>query len=125
MREWWRKKSLEERREIIARRDKDLVRAADQKRYHESLGRREFIDARAKAWAEHHPAARAAQHAVSNAIRDGRLTPGPCEFEQAGDCCGPINAHHDDYEQPLAVRWLCRSHHTRVHVELGSVAEAA
>jgi hypothetical protein len=28
---------------------------------------------------------------------------------------GEANAHHDDYGQPLAVRWLCSLHHHEVH----------
>lgn len=27
----------------------------------------------------------------------------------------PIEAHHDDYREPLSVRWLCRHHHGRAH----------
>lgn len=57
---------------------------------------------------------RAARVAVGNAIALGKLAKGPCE--QAGPACsGPIQAHHDDYAQTLAVRWLCRGHHFRAH----------
>lgn len=54
---------------------------------------------------------RAANYAVSNAIRDGRLTRMPCEI------CGSekSEAHHDDYTKPLEVRWLCRKHHLEHH----------
>lgn len=52
-----------------------------------------------------------AVNAVSNAIRDGRITRGPCEV------CGEekAQAHHDDYRKPLSVRWLCRKHHLEHH----------
>jgi hypothetical protein len=48
---------------------------------------------------------------TSNAIRDGKLIKQPCEV------CGSleVEAHHDDYSQPLKVRWLCRKHHLEVH----------
>lgn len=54
-----------------------------------------------------HPEKRAARLAVSNALRDGRLTRKPCEV-----CQNPkTEAHHPDYSQPLSVRWLCHQHH--------------
>lgn len=45
------------------------------------------------------------------AVRDGRLTRGPCEV------CGAPRAqgHHDDYRQHLTVRWLCVKHHAAWH----------
>lgn len=55
----------------------------------------------------------AARLMVRNAIRRGDLARGPCE------CCGAekVDAHHDDYEKPLAVRWLCRIHHSDLHAK--------
>ncbi len=53
----------------------------------------------------------AAQSLTSKAIRKGTLIKEPCEV------CGKlkVDAHHDDYEKPLDVRWLCRSHHREHH----------
>ena len=54
------------------------------------------------------------EHAVSmvhNAIVKGTLVRQPCE-----ECgCEPAQGHHDDYSKPLEVRWLCRTHHARLH----------
>ncbi len=52
-----------------------------------------------------------ARAAVTNAIQKGLLVRRPCEQ------CGkePADGHHDDYSQPLTVRWLCRSHHRQLH----------
>lgn len=52
-----------------------------------------------------------AHRAVHVAIADGVLVRQPCEV------CGrePAHGHHDDYSKPLEVRWLCPSHHTRLH----------
>lgn len=52
--------------------------------------------------------------AVARAIKRGDLVrPSTCA------CCGavdsPIYAHHDDYEKPLSVRWLCARCHGRLH----------
>lgn len=57
------------------------------------------------------PIKRAAQNAVNNAIRDGKMTRQPCEK------CGNdrAHAHHDDYSKPLDVRWLCTTHHAEWH----------
>lgn len=50
---------------------------------------------------------------VGKAIEQGILAkPALCE------CCStvpPVEAHHDDYNQPLAVRWLCKKCHFDWH----------
>jgi hypothetical protein len=61
-----------------------------------------------------------AHNIVQIAIRAGRLVnPGHCEtcgqsrvFE---DGRSGIQAHHDDYNQPLSVRWLCNQCHHKWH----------
>jgi len=58
-----------------------------------------------------HSAQVRARAAVYRAVRSGRLERQPCEV------CGveTAQAHHDDYSNPLGVRWLCRKHHRAVH----------
>lgn len=48
---------------------------------------------------------------VAYAIKCGNLTSKPCEV------CGErkVEGHHDDYDKPLEVRWLCRKHHAEWH----------
>ena len=59
-----------------------------------------------------------AHRAVSNAIARGRLIrPDKCSHCQKE--CKP-EAHHDDYDKFLEVRWLCRSCHCKLHA--GSLA---
>lgn len=61
--------------------------------------------------------ARRRAHVLSGcAIAKGELVRQPCET------CGSrryVEAHHDDYAQPLSVRWLCKSHHRQHHVKHG------
>jgi hypothetical protein len=53
--------------------------------------------------------------AVAAAVRSGTLKKMPCEV------CGDIKAeaHHEDYDKPLDIRWLCRKHHRGRHKEIG------
>lgn len=64
---------------------------------------------------------RLAARTVSVAKQRGDLVPQPCEQ------CGKrrTEAHHDDYAQPLAVRWFCRYHHRRRDAELREARLAA
>ena len=58
-----------------------------------------------------------ASAAVSKALRERVLVKKPCEV------CGDtkrIEAHHADYDNPLEVVWLCRTHHRQEHVRIGS-----
>jgi len=59
---------------------------------------------------------------VNNALRAGRLTREPCEV------CGSvehIQAHHEDYDKPFAITWLCIKHHAARHVELHAIHRQA
>jgi hypothetical protein len=64
-----------------------------------------------KGWQERNLIKRSAHIITGNAIRDGKLIKKPCEV------CGKkkVDAHHDDYNKPLIVRWLCRKHHMEHH----------
>lgn len=48
---------------------------------------------------------------VYRSLRRGELRKGLCEI------CGEekVEAHHDDYNKPLEVRWLCKKHHVEWH----------
>lgn len=75
----------------------------------------------AKAARERYPEKQAARKAVRRALDLGTLTiPAACEVCRAvpsPDRRGgrTLHAHHDDYEQPLSVRWLCRACHVVAH----------
>lgn len=69
-------------------------------------------DTRQTGWRRANPSKYAAHLLVQQALNAGRLRKGPCEV------CGAlkVDAHHDSYDDPLAVRWLCRRHHIRLHL---------
>jgi ribosomal protein S27AE len=115
--------SDEERRAMVLARDPEKVRATDRARYYRNhANRRAVADAyqrehREQAteanrrYVERNPDRYKAHNAVSNALRDGKLTRGPCE-----NCGAPrAHAHHDDYSKPLEVRWLCSTCHGIEH----------
>lgn len=62
-------------------------------------------------WRRANPAKYIAHLEVQKALAAGRLTREPCEV------CGAkvVDAHHDSYDRPLEVRWLCRRHHVKLH----------
>jgi len=45
------------------------------------------------------------------ALVNGKIERRPCEV------CGSVKSemHHDDYDQPLKVRWMCHKHHGLYH----------
>jgi len=67
------------------------------------------LDSAAVAAAAPDPIQARARAAVRKAINSGELVkPAACEE------CGSkrsLDAHHDDYDKPVTVRWLCRSCH--------------
>jgi hypothetical protein len=69
------------------------------------------------------------QQCVYRAIREGVLVIKPCEVcgahptetQSNGRTRRGVVAHHDDYNQPLNVRWLCKPCHIRWHARNASI----
>ena len=57
---------------------------------------------------------RKARNAVYSAVRAGKLKKEPCVV------CGleKSEGHHESYDKPLEVIWLCRTHHIEEHLKL-------
>jgi hypothetical protein len=74
--------------------------------------RPEWTRAKNARWVAANPEKVAAHKAVERALRKGILVRQPCEV------CGAasrVHAHHENYAEPLAVRWLCALHHKDAH----------
>ena len=60
-----------------------------------------------------------AGYMVKKAVKKGILVPGVCEScgsnERAADGRNMVHAHHDDYNKPLDIRWLCQKCHHEWH----------
>ena len=69
-----------------------------------------------KAWREEDRRRQSAHSAVRQAILKGKLEKSPCER------CGDEKslAHHEDYDKPLYVMWLCQPCHKQRHKEINS-----
>lgn len=91
--------------------ENDSVREYDRKR-----GSRRSYE-KTKEYRENNPKKYAAHVAVGNAVRDGKLIKASC-CEDCGSNFA-LNAHHDNYNFPLEVRWLCSRCHHKWHVENG------
>lgn len=100
--------------------ERDRIRDQDPKRktlkeiYAKGKGK-DKSDAAKKRYKEKNHKKRSVHITTGNAIRDSLLLKQPCEV------CGhtKVVAHHDDYDKPLEVRWLCQIHHTQWHQENG------
>jgi hypothetical protein len=65
-----------------------------------------------KAYRDRYPKKFKAHNMVDYHLKTGNLVKQSCEI------CGEqssVHAHHDDYDKPLNVRWLCAAHHCQWH----------
>jgi protein-arginine kinase activator protein McsA len=54
---------------------------------------------------------------LRRAVMAGKIERKPCE-----KCADPKSeAHHQDYQKPFDVQWLCRFHHAELHRQMESV----
>lgn len=54
---------------------------------------------------------RAIRYITRSAVKIGKIVRGSCEI------CGEekVEAHHEDYNKPLEIKWLCVKHHHLLH----------
>jgi hypothetical protein len=92
-----------------ARRERRTDAGLPEQRF-DTRERREQAASNRDKYREQNPEKYRATTALNNAIRAGKIARQPCE-----ECGGRAHAHHDDYDKPLVVRWLCAKHHARHH----------
>ena len=63
-------------------------------------------------WRAKSKLATSAHDILNRALRNGDIKRMPCEICNTKK---DIHAHHDNYYEPLKVRWLCRIHHIKEH----------
>lgn len=68
-------------------------------------------------WRKRNREKQSAHNAVAKALKKGKLIKKPCV--KCG--CENSQAHHDDYNKPLDVVWLCPKHHAEHHVQMRSL----
>lgn len=73
---------------------------------------------RVKKYKEKYPEKIKARYTLNNALKRGELERKPCEI-----CGGKAEAHHDNYDEPLAVKWLCPKCHAKYHKSMGFTAK--
>jgi len=69
-------------------------------------------------WTNNNLVKRSANLIVGNAVRYGKLVK-PNNCESCGIEHRRIHGHHDDYNYPMIVRWLCPKCHNKWHKENG------
>lgn len=78
---------------------------------------KKWRDVNGHGWNDRNKLALVVHRETDRAIKKGILVRQPCEV------CGSTEqnrAHHDDYNQPLKVRWFCEKHHREYHKNLST-----
>jgi hypothetical protein len=108
-----REENLERLREYDRERSLLPNRVDARKEYQKTDGGKAAKKRAMDVYKKRNPLIYASRVIVSNAIRDGKLTPA----DECSVCHSTtsIEGHHDDYTKPLEVRWLCKKCHTHWH----------
>ena len=86
---------------------------ATEKKRNQTKKRKKYSKARLRIWRENNREKGIAHSKIGYAVRSGKIKkPNNCA------CCGiggPLHGHHEDYNDPLVVIWLCPGCHVAVH----------
>lgn len=116
-----RAKRLEHYRQYDRKRGGTKQHQQQNREYAQTKRGREALKKAQRNYVARYPERITATRLTYNAIKSGRLVPQPCEV------CGNerVDAHHDDYNKPLSVRWLCRKHHSEHHKKMRMIVRDA
>lgn len=89
-------------------------RRIQRRKYNETPERRKAAYENTKKMYRLHRENQIARMKVYQAVKKGKLKKLPCLV------CGEIKAqaHHNDYNKPLEVIWLCITHHKQLHSKM-------
>lgn len=107
-----------QRNAVTKNREKNLERIRNYDRERSKLPHRKIsISEISTKWRKADPRRVRCHNAVARALRAGRLHKHSCER------CGELKvyAHHDNYDEPLNVMWLCQPCHKVRHKELDAL----
>ena len=90
---------------------RERQKVAARKYYHSEKGRVAHRRKNAEYY-EKNKEKKKARMKIAYLVRVGKVIPGKCEVVGCNEKTQP---HHDDYSQPLKVRWFCRNHHLELH----------
>ena len=108
-----REKNIEKAREYDRKRNMLPHRVQARKEYMQTEAGKESKKKSVEKYNKIFPMKYAAHVITCNAIRDGKLKrPSKCSVCKSQKM---IEAHHDDYTQPMKVRWLCNTCHRNWH----------
>lgn len=98
------------------RKENEHVREYDRKRGNRQSA--EYL----RAYRMRYPKKWHAHCVINNGVRDGRIT----KLDNCEQCGSNyhVEGHHDDYDKPYEVRWLCSRCHKRWHAEHGEAKNA-
>lgn len=106
------------KKNIVYYRAYDRKRAITQKRvearekYNKTENGKKSKAKASEKYRKNNPQKGIARRILRRAVLKKQITPMPCEV------CGKtenVQAHHDNYEKPLDVIWLCPKHHRWIH----------
>lgn len=102
-------------REYDKQRANQPDRVAARLAYSKTEAGREAHKKAKRRYIERNPLRRAAQVALCNAVRDGRVWRAPCCMAPGCFNQGRLHGHHTHYDNALSVVWLCIPCHAEVH----------